>query len=125
MDNCAHGVETTISGCFLFFSSYLFHFWHFCCFASCRLQLVVHVCGGGLNVVEIVESLLFEWDTGFLFHEVFDSFDIIYSQYWLQEEGEVSFSKHLENMKQHYLGYGMAFARELGGLQLLVLEILF
>jgi hypothetical protein len=43
----------------------------------------------------------------------------------VSREGEVSFSKHIENMKQHYLGHGMAFATKLGGLQLLVLEILF
>jgi hypothetical protein len=37
----------------------------------------------------------------------------------------VSFRKHLVILKQHYSSSHMAFAKELGDLQALVLEILF
>jgi hypothetical protein len=50
-------------------------------------------------------------DGRFLFHEVLDAFGIIYFQYWIQEEIDVSILVHLEGFKValcrflHDLGY--------------------
>jgi hypothetical protein len=38
---------------------------------------------------------------------------------------KVSFPKHLEILKQHYLGFCMRLVRELKGLQLSIFKILF
>jgi hypothetical protein len=75
----------------------------------------------GLNVVEIVELL----DIRFLFHDIFYAFGTIYPQYWFKEEAKVYFPKHLEILKQHYVGFCMELVRELNGLQLSIFKILF
>lgn len=60
---------------------------------------------------KIVKSLLVELDSRFLFHEVLDAFGIIYFQYWIQEEIDVSIIIHLGGFKValcrflHDLGY--------------------
>jgi hypothetical protein len=64
------------------------------------------------TMTKIVKSLLVELDSRFLFHEVLDAFGVIYFQYWIQEEIDVSIIIHLGGFKValcrflHDLGYG-------------------
>jgi len=57
------------------------------------------------------EIIVVKLDTRFLFHEMLDAFGIIYFQYWIQEEIEVSILIHLGDFKValckflHDLGY--------------------
>jgi hypothetical protein len=63
-------------------------------------------------MTKIMKSLLVELDSRLLFHEVLDAFGIIYFQYWIQEEIDVSIIIHLGGFKValcrflHDLGYG-------------------
>jgi len=66
------------------------------------------------TMTKIVKSLLVKLDSRFLFHEVLDAFGIIYFQYWIQEEIEVSFLI-LGVLKLHYVGSYMTLVTELGG----------
>jgi hypothetical protein len=86
------------------FSKYLLVFFPFFCSYECVFTMT-----------KIVKSLLVKLDSRFLFHEVLDAFGIIYFQYWIQEEIEVSFLIHLGVLKFHYVASCMNLVTKLGG----------
>ncbi len=125
-NRCAHGVEATIINLpfrfsysskkkqFLLFivCSLLWDFLTiFCSFESCcgmanlfskyLLVALPFLCSYEcvFTMIKIVKSLLVKLDSRFFFHEVLDAFGIIYFQYWIQEEIEVSFLIHLGGFK--------------------------
>lgn len=70
----------------IFFACLLIH-----CFL---MQMLVVFCVG--IMIEVVESLILELDAWFLEQLVFDALGIVYLQYWLQANAEVTFPRHLE-----------------------------
>jgi hypothetical protein len=65
------------------------------------MQMLVVLSYVGI-MTEVVKSLILELDAQFPEQSMLDAMGIVYMQYWLQADAEVTFLRHLEVLKGFY-----------------------